>query len=97
MDSFTATECVLKLLCIVHNLVQHFQDAIGLRPASAPLTQDEPRKRHTLETLRNTFLCCAAILGSKARNRILRLSGTPAWIERFTQALVQHPLNTLNN
>lgn len=87
MNAFTATECVLKLLCLVHNLVQHFQDAIGLRPASEPITKDKTRKRHTLETLRTTFLCCAAVLGSKARNRILRLSGTPAWMERFLQAL----------
>jgi hypothetical protein len=24
MDSFTATECVLRTLCLVHNLIQHF-------------------------------------------------------------------------
>ena len=36
LKSFRATECVLRTLMLLHNLIQHFQDRIGLRPASRP-------------------------------------------------------------
>lgn len=68
MDSFTATECVLRTLCLVHNLVQNFQDRIGLRPAAAPKGDG---KRHMLETLRHNLFTCAAILGRSGRNKVL--------------------------
>jgi len=84
MDSFTATECVLRTLCLVHNLVQHFQDRIGLRPADA-LKKDG--KRHVLETLRHTLFTCAAILGQSGRAKVLRLSATEAWLATFHAAL----------
>ena len=86
MDSFLATECVLRTLCLVHNLVQHFQDRIGLRPAAAPKGDG---KRHMLETLRHTLFCCAAILGRSGRSRVLRLSSTDAWLITFHAALVR--------
>jgi hypothetical protein len=86
MESFTATECVLRTLCLVHNLVQHFQDRIGLRPAAAPKRDG---KRYMLETLRHTLFTCAAILGRSGRNRVLRLSSSDAWLSRFHAALTR--------
>jgi hypothetical protein len=86
MDSFTATECVLRTLCLVHNLVQHFQDRIGLRPAAAP---KKDGKRHTLETLRHNLFTCAAILGRSGRHRVLRLSSSDAWLSGFHSALAR--------
>jgi Transposase DDE domain group 1 len=86
MDSFQATECVLRTLCLVHNLVQHFQDRIGLRPAAAPKKEG---KRHMLETLRHNLFCCAAILGRSGRNKVLRLSSSDAWLSRFHTALAR--------
>ena len=86
MDSFVATECVLRTLCLVHNLVQHFQDRIGLRPAAAP---KKDGKRHMLETLRHNLFCCAAILGRSGRNKVLRLSSSDAWLSRFHTALAR--------
>jgi hypothetical protein len=86
MDSFTATECVLRTLCLVHNLVQHFQDRIGLRPAAAP---KQDGKRHMLETLRHNLFCCAAILGRSGRHKVLRLSSSDAWLSRFHAVLAR--------
>lgn len=86
MDSFLATECVLRTLCIVHNLVQHFQDRIGLRPAAAP---KKDGKRHVLETLRHNLFCCAATLGRSGRNKVLRLSSNDAWLSGFHAALTR--------
>lgn len=86
MDSFIATECVLRSLCLIHNLVQHFQDRIGLRPADAP---KQDGKRHVLETLRHTLFTCAAVLGRSGRNKVLRLSATDAWLSRFHAALTR--------
>ena len=86
MDSFIATECVLRTLCLVHNLVQHFQDRIGLRPAAAPKVDG---KRHMLETLRHNLFTCAAILGRSGRHRVLRLSSSDAWFNRFHAALTR--------
>jgi len=86
MDSFLATECVMRTLCLVHNLVQHFQDRIGLRPAASP---KEDGKRHVLETLRHNLFCCAAILGRSGRNKVLRLSSSDAWLLSFHAALTR--------
>ena len=86
MNSFTATECVLRTLCLVHNLVQHFQDRIGLRPAAAPKKEG---KRHMLETLRHNLFTCAAILGRSGRKKVLRLSSSDAWLSRFHAALTR--------
>lgn len=86
MDSFTATECVLRTLCLVHNLVQHFQDRIGLRPASAP---KQDGKRHVLETLRHSLFTCAAMLGRSGRQKVLRLSASEAWLSRFHAILTR--------
>ena len=86
MDSFLATECVLRTLCLVHNLIQHFQDRIGLRPAAAP---KEDGKRHVLETLRHNLFTCAAILGRSGRNKVLRLSSTDPWLFCFHAALAR--------
>lgn len=86
MDSFVATECVLRTLCLVHNLVQHFQDRIGLRPAAAP---KKDGKRHMLETLRHNLFCCAAILGRSGRHKTLRLSSSDAWLSSFHAALAR--------
>jgi len=86
MDSFRATECVLRTLCLVHNLVQHFQDRIGLRPAAAP---KKDGKRHMLETLRHNLFSCAAILGRSGRHKVLRLSSSDAWLSSFHAALTR--------
>lgn len=86
MDSFTATECVLRTLCFVHNLVQHFQDRIGLRPAAAPKGEG---KRYMLETLRHNLFTCAAVLGRSGRHKVLRLSSGDAWLSRFHAALTR--------
>ena len=86
MDSFTATECVLRTLCLVHNLVQHFQDRIGLRPAAAP---KQDGKRHVLETLRHSLFTCAAVLGRSGRQKVLRLSANDAWLSRFHAVLTR--------
>ncbi|MDE3245679.1 MAG: transposase, partial [Acidobacteriota bacterium] len=86
MDSFHGTETVLRVLCLVHNLVQQFQDAIGLRPAHRP---KEEGKRHTLETLRNRLFTCAAILGRSGRTLVLRLAASPPWWDAFQRALAR--------
>lgn len=86
MDSFVATECVLRSLCLVHNLIQLFQDRIGLRPAAAPKKEG---KRHMLETLRHTLFTCAAILGRSGRHKVLRLSSGDAWLLQFHAALTR--------
>lgn len=77
-DFVNATECVLRSLCLVHNLVQHFQDKIGLRPADAPKDQG---KRYMLETQRNTLFSCSAYLGKSGRDKVLRLSSTDPCLE----------------
>jgi hypothetical protein len=86
LEDFSATETVLRSLCLVHNLVQVFQDRIGLRPADRPKKEGP---RYTLETLRNTLFTCAAVLGRRGRQVVLRLSTTEAWIARFQQALAR--------
>ena len=86
MDSFRATECVLRTLCLVHNLVQHFQDRIGLRPAAAP---KKDGKRYMLETLRHNLFTCAAILGRSGRHKVLRLSSDDTWLSSFHAALAR--------
>jgi hypothetical protein len=86
MESFLATECVLRTLCLVHNLIQHFQDRIGLRPAGAPKKEG---KRHVLETLRHRLFSCAAILGRTGRNKVLRLSSSDAWLSTFHAVLTR--------
>ena len=86
LDSFDATDCVLRSLCLIHNLVQHFQDRIGLRPAHAPKQEG---RRHVLETLRHTLFSCAAHLGRSARSKVLRLSATDAWMATFHAALTR--------
>lgn len=86
MESFTATECVLRTLCLVHNLVQNFQDRIGLRPAAAPKGDG---KRYMLETLRHNLFTCAAILGRSGRHKVLRLSSGDAWLSGFHAALAR--------
>jgi len=93
MDSFTATECVLRTLCLVHNLVQHFQDRIGMRPAAAPKGDG---KRHMLETLRHNLFTCAALLGRSGRSKVLRLSASDAWLSRF-HAILTRLLAPLSN
>jgi len=64
MDDFSATESVLRVLCLVHNLIQVFQDKIGMRPADRPRKEGQ---RHTLETLRNTKFTCHEKGGPRAR------------------------------
>jgi Transposase DDE domain group 1 len=86
MDSFRATECVLRTLCLIHNLVQHFQDRIGMRPAAAP---KEDGKRHMLETLRRNLFTCAAVLGRSGRHKVLRLSAGDVWLSSFHAALAR--------
>ena len=86
MDSFTATECVLRTLCLVHNLIQQFQERIGLRPAAAP-KQEGPR--YMLETLRHTLFTCAAMLGRSGRHTVLRLSASDGWLFAFHRALTR--------
>lgn len=86
LDDFDATEALLRTLCLTHNLVQFFQDGLGLRKADRPWREGP---RYTLETLRNTLLSCAATLGSRGRKTILRLSTTPPWWHQFQQALTR--------
>lgn len=86
MDNFNATEALLRVLCLTHNLVQFFQDGIGLRKTDRPWREGP---RYTLETLRNTLFTCAATLGAKGRKTVLRLSTTPAWWDHFQQTLTR--------
>ena len=86
MDDFHGTETVLRVLCLVHNLVQQFQDAIGLRPAHRP---KEEGPRHTLETLRTRLFTCAAVLGRRGRSLVLRIAASPPWWDRFQRALAR--------
>jgi hypothetical protein len=77
---------VLRTLMLLHNLIQHFQDRIGLRPASRPT---EEGKRHVLETLRFRFFVCATSLGRSGRKRLLRYSATDTWWTGFQAALAR--------
>lgn len=86
LDSFDATEALLRTLCFTHNLVQIFQDGLGLRKADRPWREGP---RYTLETLRNGLFTCAATLGARGRQTVLRLSTTPAWWHHFHQALAR--------
>lgn len=86
LESFRATECVLRTLMLLHNLIQHFQDRIGLRPAARPKKEG---KRHVLETLRFRFFVCAASLGRSGRRRMLRLSASDGWWAGFQAALTR--------
>jgi hypothetical protein len=72
---FWATEAALRAVCLLYNLVEAFQGALG---ASA---------RRTLSTLRVTVFACGAILGRVGRQAVLRLSRTTAWQERFLRQL----------
>jgi hypothetical protein len=93
LDAFHATEALLRVLCFTHNLVQLFQDGLGLRKADRPWREGP---RYTLETLRNTLFTCAATLGARGRQSILRLSTTPAWWHHFHQALARFLPNLHN-
>lgn len=86
LDSFTATEALLRVLCFTHNLVQLFQDGLGLRKADRPWREGP---RYTLETLRNNLFTCAATLGARGRQTVLRFSTTPHWWHHFHQALAR--------
>ena len=92
LDDFNATETVMRVLCFTHNLIQLFQDGLGLRSAARPWREGP---RYTLETLRANLFTCAAVLGRKARQTVLRYSATPPWWHAFHQALArflpQHP------
>lgn len=59
---FSATEAVLRFLCLLHNLIGEFQRSLGQRPI------------RTLATLRTTLFACGAILGAAGRQPMLRLS-----------------------
>lgn len=76
LDGFDAPEVLLGALCYTHNLVQLFLDGLGLRKADRPWREGP---RDTLETLRNRPFTCAATLGARGRQIILRLSTTPHW------------------
>ena len=86
LKSFRSTECVLRTLILLHNLIQHFQDRIGLRSAAAPKKEG---KRHVFETLRFRFFVCAASLGRSGRKRVLRFSATDTWWTGFQDALAR--------
>lgn len=86
LDSFNATEALLRVLCFTHNLVQLFQDGLGLRKADRPWREGP---RYTMETLRNSLFTCAASLGARGRQAVLRLSATPHWWNHFHQALAR--------
>lgn len=86
LDDFNATEALLRVLCFTHNLIQLFQDGLGLRKADRPWREGPC---YTLETLRNSLFTCAATLGARGRQSILRLSATPAWWHHFHQALAR--------
>jgi len=72
---FWATEAALRAICLLYNLVETFQGALG-----APA-------RRTLSTLRVTVFACGAILGRVGRQAVLRLSRTPAWQQVFLAQL----------
>jgi len=57
---------------------------------------DQDGPRHTLETLRNTQFTCAAVLGARGRQTVLRLSTTPLWWNQFHQALARFLSDSLN-
>jgi len=68
---FWATEAALRAICLLYNLVEAFQGALG-----APA-------RRTLSTLRVTVFACGAILGRDGRQPVLRLSRTAPWQQWF--------------
>lgn len=72
---FWATEAALRSICVLYNLIEEFQGALG-----APL-------RRTLATLRTTVFACGAILGREGRHLALRLSRPPSWQPRFLAQL----------
>jgi hypothetical protein len=72
---FSATEAVLRFLCLLHNLIGEFQRSLGKRPL------------RTLTTLRTTLFACGAILGADGRQPMLRLSRAKPWQATFLAAL----------
>jgi hypothetical protein len=68
---FWATEAALRAICLLYNLIEEFQRALG-----APA-------RRTLATLRITVFACGAILGRDGRQAVLRLSRAKPWQQRF--------------
>lgn len=68
---FWATEAALRAICLLYNLIEEFQRALG---ASA---------RRTLATLRSTVFACGAILGRDGRQAVLRLSRAKPWQQQF--------------
>lgn len=74
-QAFWATEAALRCICLLYNLLEEFQRALG-----APV-------RRTLATLRTTLFACGAILGRDGRQTVLRLSRPRAWQSRFLAQL----------
>lgn len=72
---FWATEAALRSICLLYNLIEEFQRALG-----APA-------RRTLATLRTTVFACGAILGHAGRQAVLRLSRAAPWQQRFLDQL----------
>lgn len=68
---FSATEAVLRFLCLLHNLIGEFQRSLGQRTI------------RTLATLRTTLFACGAILGAEGRQPMLRLSRAKPWQATF--------------
>jgi hypothetical protein len=71
---FFATEAAFRLVCVTFNLVSLLQERTA-------------RSYQTLGTLRTQLLACGALLGRDGKRRILRLSLTGPWRDRFKRAL----------
>ena len=71
MKKFYATEAAFRMVCFTYNLMQGFQQAIGIRT------------KRTLGVIRMLVLACGAELGRDGRKLVLRLSAAGLRRERF--------------
>lgn len=77
LQSFFGTEAVFRLLCVLFNILASFKHTV--------LRDDAPQ----LGTIRHSTFVIGAILGTKGRNRVLRLGLRGRWRERFAALLAQ--------
>jgi len=77
LQSFNGTEAVFRLNCFLFNLVSDFKRVV-LRDMTL-----------TLSTIRSKVFVVGVLLGSRGRNKVLRLGLTRHWKEQFEVLLVR--------